>query len=151
MKRKYTEIIESTKEYGGILDVMLEAQKKDGYLTECAIREIAESYEISTASAYQTASFYSMIKLEPKGKVEVEICRGAPCHVAGAKEIIEAVEETLGIKVGEESNDGKYSFAYTECLGQCQAAPSMLVNGKLYTQLTTKSIKEILKKEGANK
>lgn len=150
MKKKYSNIIDCAKDNGGILDAMLAAQKLDGYLTEEAIRAIAQAYNITPSKAYETASFYSMIRLEPKGLVQIEICRGAPCHVSGAKELISAVEDMLGIKIGETSSDGKYSFEYTECLGQCQDAPSMLVNGKLYTKLSIKSITEILKKEGVN-
>jgi len=87
-----------------------------------------------------------MIKLAPpEGKTEILICRGAPCHVAGSTEVIETVEKMLGIKVGETTKDGKYFFGYTECLGQCQAAPSLEINRTLYTDLTPEKVTALLK------
>lgn len=148
MKTPYTDAITLGKEQGGILDAMLNVQKVEGYLPEAAMKEIAQAYDLTPARVYETASFYSMVRLEKKARVQVEICRSAPCHVAGAPALIDVVEGMLGIKAGETSEDGAYAFGYVECLGQCQDAPTMLINGKLYNKLTISKVKEILKKEG---
>ena len=148
MKKSYKEIIDQYKDIGGILDVLIGIQTLDGYVSEEAIEEVATAYDMPASKVYETASFYSMIRLNPQAKIQVEICRSAPCHVAGAKAIIETVENYLNIKVGEISKNGQCSFHYVECLGQCQDAPSMLINGKLYSHLTVESVKKILSKEG---
>lgn len=146
MKENSKELIFRTMEYGGILDAMLALQERDGYLTREAAQELAEAFDMYPSEVYDTASFYSMIKLsKPKGKTEILICRGAPCLVAGSAKLIEAVENLLGIKVGETTHDGEYSFDYTECLGQCQAAPSLLINNKLYIDMTPEKLSELLK------
>lgn len=146
MNAEYKEVITRTMEYGGILDAMLALQEKDGYLTREAVEALAKEFDMFSSEVYDTASFYSMIKLAPpEGKTEILICRGAPCHVAGSTEVIETVEKMLGIKVGETTKDGKYFFGYTECLGQCQAAPSLEINRTLYTDLTPEKVTALLK------
>lgn len=149
MNAEYKEIITRTMEYGGILDVMLALQEKDGYLTPEAVEALAKAFNMFPSEVYDTASFYSMIKLtHPEGKTEILICRGAPCHVAGSTEVISAIEKALGIEIGGTTPDGKYSFEFTECIGQCQSSPSVLINGKLYTDMTDTKITDILKKGG---
>lgn len=149
MNAKYKEVITHTMEYGGILDAMLALQEKDGYLTREAVEALAKAFNMSPSEVYDTASFYSMIKLtSPEGRKDILICRGAPCHVAGSAEVISAVEKALGIEIGGTTPDGMYSFKYTECIGQCQSSPSVLINGKLYTDMTDSKITDILKKGG---
>lgn len=148
MKEKYIEILQNIKEGYGMLDAMHHCQTVDGYLTEEAMEAIAKAYHVSPSHVYDTASFYSMIYLAPVAQVNIQVCRGAACHVKGAAKVIAAVEEKLGIKVGETTVDGKFSFQYTECLGQCQSAPSMLINGKLYTELTPDKVVELISKGG---
>jgi len=148
MSGKYKSLIENTKKEGGIFDVLLAIQKESNYVTKAGIVETAEAFGMSPAHVYDAASFYSMLRFEPPSLTEILICRGAPCHVAGAVEVIAAIEKELGIKIGEKTEDGKYSFDYTECLGQCQAAPTVLVNGKLYTDITPKDIPVLLEKGG---
>jgi len=145
---KYKIAIQSAKEMGGLLDAMRALQNLAGYLTQESIETLAEEFQVSPAEIYDTASFYSMILLTPQSRINIRICRGASCHVAGSAELIQAIEKTLGVQIGNSTEDGKYSFDYTECLGQCQAAPTILVNEKLYTDMTGKKFIELLKKGG---
>lgn len=148
MNTKYKVIIQSAKEIGGMLDAMRALQNLDGYLTQEAIEVLAEEFQVSPAEIYDAASFYSMIQLTPPSKINIRICRGAVCHVAGSAEVIKAIENALGIQIGNSTKDGRYSFDYTECLGQCQAAPAILVNEKLYTDMTGEKFVELLKTGG---
>lgn len=146
MSVNYHEIIEEARKTGGLYDAMLAVQAEEGYLSEPAILAVAEAFGATPSHIYDTASFYSMIHFSPKGEVQIEICRGAPCHVAGSAEVIKAIENYLGIRIGGRTPDGKYSFTYTECIGQCQASPSVLINGKLYTEMDAGKIIDILEK-----
>lgn len=148
MNTKYKVTIQSAKEIGGLLDAMRALQNLDGYLTQEAIEALAEEFQVSPAEIYDAASFYSMIKLTPPSKINIRMCRGAVCHVAGSVEVIKAIENALGIQIGNSTKDGKYSFDYTECLGQCQAAPAILVNEKLYTDMNAEKFVELLKTGG---
>lgn len=148
MADKYKEIIENTMKYGGILDVMLALQEEAGYVTEAAIRELAKAYGKSEAEIYDTASFYGMVRLSQTAAYDIRICRGAPCHVAGADRTIKEMEKLLDTKIGSSTKDGKCYFGYTECLGQCQSSPSITINEKLYTNVTVDKVAEILKEGG---
>ncbi len=143
------EMIRDARVNGGLLDAMLILQEKEGYLTESAIKSLSEEFGMFPSQIYETASFYGMIRLAPaKGTVEVAVCRSAPCHIAGASAVIEKIETELGTKIGNATKDGKYVLKYVECQGQCQGAPTVLVNGKIYTGVTPDSVMDLVKGGG---
>jgi len=149
MASDYKDLIEDVKQDGTLLDAMLVCQKQDGYLTEAAIQALAEVFGMFPASIYEAASFYTMLRLAPStGRMDIRICRGAPCHVSGAPAIIGAIEQELGVTVGHATADGKYYFGYIECQGQCQSSPALLINGTLHTGLTPQSAVELIRKGG---
>ncbi len=142
----YEKIIAEGRVYGGIHDAMLALQAKEGYLTEAAIRALADAYGMCPSQVFEAASFYSMIRLQPaEGATEISICRGAPCHVAGAMDVVEALENELGIRMGNTTEDGKYILSYVECQGQCQASPTLIVNGEILTDVTPEAALELVK------
>ncbi len=145
----YEKIINEAIKQGGIHDAMLALQEKDGYLTEEAILALAETFDLFPGQVFETASFYSMIRLEPaEGATEISICRGAPCHVAGAMEVVKALENELGITMGHATDDGKFILKYVECQGQCQGSPTLIINGKICTGVTPEAAIEMVKGGG---
>lgn len=130
---------------GSLLDAMLAVQDIDGYLTEQALEEIAQAYGMPLTQLYETATFYSMLRFAPVGKIVIQVCRNAPCHVAGAGETVAAFEQALGIPIGGTTKDSAFTLEYTECIGQCQASPSVLVNGALHTGVTADKVPALLK------
>jgi len=130
---------------GSLLDAMLAVQDIDGYLTEQALEEIAQTYGMPLTQLYETATFYSMLRFAPVGKIVIQVCRNAPCHVAGAGETVAAFEQALGIPIGGTTKDSAFTLEYTECIGQCQASPSVLVNGVLHTGVTADKVPALLK------
>lgn len=149
MKTNDASTIKTAKQTShNLLDSLLALQAQDGYLTPEGLEALAKARRVPAAQIYDAASFYSMLRFSPPGKVRIQICRGAPCHVAGAAEVITALEKALGIQMGESTPDGQYALAYTECIGQCQASPSLLVNGRLYTDMSATKVTELLNKGG---
>lgn len=142
MAYSYQTIIKNAYKDGGLLDALLAIQKRDGYVSEAGLAALAEHVGKSAAELYDTASFYSMLRFTPGAKTEIRVCRGTACHSAGNAGLIAALETATGIKIGESSGD--YSLDYVECLGQCQAAPNMLINGKLCTNVDPAKISELL-------
>ena len=138
----YESIIQKARADGGLLDALLALQKRDGYVSEAGLEVLAALVGKSPAELYDTASFYSMLRFTPPAKKEIRVCRGTACHSGGNAALIAALEEAAGLKMGESSDE--FSLGYVECLGQCQAAPNLLVNGKLYTNVDLKKIPELL-------
>ena len=138
----YQTIIDTALADGGLLDALLALQKTEGYVSEGALAALANHVGVSSAELYDAASFYSMLRFEKPAAVEVRVCRGTACHSGGNAELAAALEAATGLKLGE-SNE-KFSLGWVECLGQCQAAPNVLINGKLYTNVELDKIPELL-------
>ena len=128
-----------------LLVLLEEAQSKSGYLSEDIIAELAKSVAMSLSDVYGVATFYSFLSTKPLGKNVVRICQSLPCHLKDSQMIIESVEDELGIKPGETTPDGKFSFELANCIGACDEAPAMLINNDVHGNLTPKKIVKILK------
>lgn len=138
----YEQIITAAMSDGGLLDALLALQKAEGYVSEGALEALAAHVGVSPAELYDAASFYSMLRFEKPAQTEIRVCRGTACHSGGNAELVAALENATGVKIGE-SNE-KYALGWVECLGQCQAAPNMLINGELYTNVQLDKIPELL-------
>ena len=138
----YETIIRSALADGGLLDALLALQKEEGYVSEDALKALANHVGVSPAELYDAASFYSMLRFEKPAAVEVRVCRGTACHSGGNAEMVAALEKATGVKLGE-SNE-RFSLGWVECLGQCQAAPNVLINGELFTNVEIEKIPELL-------
>ena len=120
---------------GALISVLQETQSLYGYLPKSALRRIAQAREIPFSKVYGVATFYSQFHLRPRGDSVVRICHGTACHVRGAPEVTRAVEEELGAKVGETTEDLAFTIESVACVGCCGLAPVLLVDDKTYGQL----------------
>ncbi len=141
----YKDIIAGCKgKKGGIIEAYHALQSEFNYISREALVEAAHEFGISEAQAYGVATFYSYLSVEKRGKYIIRMCESAPCHVAGADEVLKAIESLLGIKVGETTPDGKYTLELTECVGQCQATPVITINSEPVFNVTAKILPQIL-------
>jgi NADH-quinone oxidoreductase subunit E len=85
---------------------------------------------------YEVASFYDMYNTEPTGRVQVRVCTTTPCWLCGSDDIVKAAKDTLGIDIGESSDDGRFFLREFECLGACCNAPMMWIDDDYYEDLT---------------
>jgi NADH-quinone oxidoreductase subunit E len=133
---------EAVKKFGNrrenLLPVLQAVVREEKYLSEQVMFEIARAFDISSADVYGTASFYTFLDLKPRGKNVIRVCKNITCYMKGKDDIIKAIEERLKIKIGETSSDGKFSFLTTNCMGWCHKGPAMLINDKVFTELTPK-------------
>ena len=90
------------------------------------------------------ASFYSFLAVKPKGRNIIRICKSLPCLLKNAEVIIETIRKELGIRPGETTADGRFSFELTNCIGACDQAPAMMINSDVHGDLTSKKIVKIL-------
>ena len=128
-----------------LVGLLKEAQSKFGYVPEEVMAELAESLEIPINEVYGVASFYSFLSLKPLGRNVIRVCKSLPCYLKNCQIIIEAVEKELGIKPGETTADGRFSFQLTNCIGLCDQAPAMMINNDAHVDLTSEKISQILK------
>jgi len=128
-----------------LLELLREAQNRSGYLSEKTIVKIAKSLDIPISDVYGVATFYSFLSTKPQGRNVIRVCKSLPCFLKNSETIIKSVEEELGIKPGETTPDGKFSFQLTNCIGACDKAPAMLINNDVHVDLTPGKISRILK------
>lgn len=128
-----------------LLELLREAQNRSGYLSEKTIVKIAKSLDIPISDVYGVATFYSFLSTRPQGRNVIRVCKSLPCFLKNSQTIIKSVEEELGIKPGETTPDGKFSFQLTNCIGACDKAPAMLINNDVHVDLTPGKISRILK------
>ena len=146
MSDKLTEILSTHKwEKGTLIPILQKIQGELGYVSEEAIAEIAKRARISKNEVFGVASFYSQFHFTPRGKHTIKVCLGTSCHVQGGPHILEAVERELGIKTGETTKDYKFNLEWVACFGCCALSPVMVVDETVYSRMTTKKVKEILR------
>ena len=131
---------------GATMPVMQEAQEIYGYLPIEVQKMIADGMGIALEEVYGIASFYSQFKLNPNGEVAIAVCLGTACYVKGSGDILERLEERLGIKSGETASDGKFSLEATRCIGACGLAPVLTINDEVYGRLKKEDVDKILEK-----
>jgi len=129
-----------------LVSALMESQKekKRKYLTKEDLREIAKDMHLPESRVYSVASFYSLINTEPKGMHIIQICKDVPCYINGAFSVLDELENALEIKVGETTQDGMFTLEHTSCLGYCEIAPVMRIDQKIYGNLTSEKLVEIL-------
>ncbi len=133
------------KSKADLLILLEEAQDKSGYLSQQDMSELAKSLDISVSDVYGVASFYSFLATKPQGRNIIRICKSLPCLLKYNQAIIESVEKEIGIKPGETTPDGRFSFDLTNCIGACDKAPAMMINHDVHNGLTPSKIARILK------
>ena len=132
------------RERDKLLPVMQEVVNQYNYLSEHSMKEIARAFDISVADVYGVATFYSFIDVSRLGRHIIRICKTIACDLKGKAEIVSAIENCLRIKIGETTPDQKFTFLATNCIGWCYKSPAMLIDDKVYTDLTPESAVQAL-------
>ncbi len=139
-------IAENKNDKSRLMAVMQEAQNIYGYLPREVQIMIAEGMGVPLEKVYGVATFYAQFALSPKGKYNISVCLGTACYVKGSQQILDKIEEMLGIEAGECSADGKFSVEACRCIGACGLAPVMTINDDVYGRLVPDDVADILAK-----
>jgi NADH-quinone oxidoreductase subunit E len=146
IKKFKIDLVNQKDSHGALIYLLQSAQDSYGYIPLKVIHYISEVVGIPAADIYGVITFYSQFRLRPLGKYVIKICEGTACHVNNGKNILKALQNELGISVGETSDDGLFSLQSVACLGCCSLAPVIMVNNETHGSLTPKKIKGIIKK-----
>ena len=130
---------------GELIPLLQSAQDHFGYIPRRAIAYISAVTGIPDSDVYGVITFYGQFRLQPRGKFLIRACDGTACHVSGARTIAEAIEDELGIEVGDTTEDGLFTLNTVACIGCCSLAPVMMVNDDTHGRLTPASARKILR------
>lgn len=133
------------KDHQSLLVHLQKAQGEFGFVPEEIMAEVAQSLNITLSEVYGVTTFYSFLSSKPLGRNVIRICRSLPCYLKNSEMIIKSTADEIGIKPGETTPDGKFSFELTNCIGACDNAPAMLINNDVHVNLTPREITRILK------
>jgi NADH-quinone oxidoreductase subunit E len=133
-------------EEGDLIPILQKVQKKFGYISEEAIKNISRFLKISENQIFGVASFYSQFRFNPPGRNSIKVCLGTACHVRGGQILCEAVERELNISPGQTTEDKRFDLQRVACLGCCALAPVIQINDDIYSRMTVIRLKEILNK-----
>jgi NADH-quinone oxidoreductase subunit E len=127
-----------------IMPALFIAQEELGSITAEAVNWVAQKVGVAPVHVMEVASFYTMYYKKPVGKYHFQVCRTLSCALRGAKKITEHLHKRFGVKPGEVSQDGMWSYEDVECLGSCGTAPMCEVNDRYFENLTPERLEEII-------
>ena len=130
---------------GPLIPVLQRLNSSYKYLSEPALRFVADKLEAPLSEVYRIATFYNAFSLKPRGKYVINICTGTACHVKGAAGIVSVFERELGIETGNTTRDMLFSLEAVRCIGCCGLAPVLTVNEDVHGLMTTKKVPELIK------
>ena len=119
-------------------------QDKVGHLPDEAVEFVAEVFETTPADVLAVITFYDMFHRQPRGKHDIEVCRNLACKLRGADQVVERLEQKLGIACGETTADGEFSLGTFECLGGCTEAPVMTTNWRYHRNVDPDRAEELI-------
>lgn len=129
---------------GELINVLHKVQHTFGYLPAEVQELVASELNIPVAKVYGVVTFYSFFTMLPKGQYPISVCMGTACYVRGAEKVVEEIKNTLNIKIGETTPDGKFSLSCLRCVGACGLAPVVMIGDKTFGRVAPESVKEIL-------
>ncbi len=144
MKKSQKETSLKNSDRTALLGLLESEQNRSGYLPAGFLTKLACSLNLPLSEVYGVATFYSFLSTKPQGSNVIRICKSVPCFLNDSKTVIQHIEEELGIKPGETTEDRRFSFELTNCIGACDRAPAMMVNSDVYGDLTPEKISRIL-------
>jgi len=115
-----------------------------GWISRELMDDVAAYLDMPQVAVYEVATFYGMYDLEPTAKHKVCVCNSVSCMLCGSEELIEHVEKKYGVKPGETTKDGHFTFKEVECLGACRHAPAVLVNKTYHENLSTDALDKLI-------
>ncbi len=120
------------------------AQADQGWLSERTQAEVATILELTPQAVREVVTFYTMFHQRPVGRHLLQVCRNLSCCLHGGHRLQRQIEERLGIKDGETTQDGRFTLVSVECLGSCGTAPVIMVNDRYHESVSPQEVDRLL-------
>jgi NADH-quinone oxidoreductase subunit E len=128
------------------IDALKIVQKHRGWISDEAVADIAAELNMAAQEVDSVATFYTRIYRRPVGRNIILICDNISCMIMGYESVYRKISEKLAIRFGETTTDGRYTLLPVSCLGDCDHAPSLMINDDLHHNIELEKIDEILEK-----
>ena len=127
-----------------LLPLLNLAQREEGYVSQAAMREIADLLDLTMPQVFETVTFYTMLTLKPMGKFHIQVCRSLMCALVGADDLLAWLRTHLQPGEDGTTNDRQFTVSTVECLGSCATGPMMQINDDYYERLTQENVVQIV-------
>jgi NADH-quinone oxidoreductase E subunit len=127
-----------------LLPLLHEVQTEQGWVSREMMKACADFLNLPLSKVREVASFYTMYKLEPQGKVDLQVCTNISCWLGGAEKLVQCTKKKLGISNGETTADGKFTLTEVECLASCGTAPVVQINQDYYENVTEEELSKLI-------
>ena len=129
---------------GSLISVLHMAQGIYGYLPLEVQKTVADALDLPLSEVSGVVTFYSFFSTQPRGEHTIRVCLGTACYVRGGKKISERLQELLNVKIGDTTEDRKFTLEVARCIGACGLAPAMSIDGQVYKQANPDKLEQIL-------
>lgn len=128
------------------LDALKVVQRRRGWVDDQALADCAEALGMSVAELEGVATFYNLVYRQPVGRHVVLLCDSISCWICGYDRMRDHLQHKLGIAFGQTTADDRFTLLPVNCLGACDSAPTMMIDGEMHRDLTPERIDEILER-----
>lgn len=129
-----------------LIQILHSSQQIYGYLPLEVQEFIAQKMNIPVSQVSGVVTFYSFFSTKPRGEHTILVCMGTACYVRGGKKLVEELQKNLSIKIGDTTEDGKFTLEIARCIGACGLAPALMIDNVVYKQVNPNKLKSILAK-----
>lgn len=147
---EYSKIEKVIKSYfcekSALIAILQEIENLYGYLPAWALKYVSERLDVPMTQVYGVASFYKAFHLTRRGKHLIRVCLGTACHVRGGQRVIEELERKLNMRVGETTEDLKFTLERVNCLGCCALGPIVMIDENYYGHMSPAKVGPLIKK-----
>jgi NADH-quinone oxidoreductase subunit E len=127
-----------------LIPILQDIQGSFGYLPEPVVKQLPERVGISANEIYGVATFYTQFRFRPPAQHHIVVCQGTACHVRGGRQVLNELQQRLGIRPGSTTADGKFDLERIACIGCCALAPTVTVDGEVHARVTPRKAREIV-------
>jgi NADH-quinone oxidoreductase subunit E len=128
-----------------IIQILQDIQTEFRYLPKATLQYLSQRLRMPLSRIYSIATFYASFSLKPRGEHLCTVCMGTACHVRGATNVLNRLEERLKIRAGQTTGDRKFTLETVNCLGACALAPIVVIDGEYHGQITVNKVDNLLK------
>lgn len=127
-----------------LIPALIEVQNEYDWVSIEQMKNVGEYLNLPLSKVLEVASFYTMFKLTPQGKVDLQICTNISCWLNGADKLVACAERKLGVTAGHTTKDGKITLSQVECLAACGTAPALMVNEDYHENVTEAQLEKLI-------
>jgi NADH-quinone oxidoreductase subunit E len=131
---------------GNLIMILHKVQEEYGYIPRGVALQLSKELEVPLAKMYGVITFYHFFKLSKPGKNKISVCLGTACYLKGSEDLIQELENLLGVGTNTVTEDGLFSVEAVRCVGCCGLAPVLTVNGEVYGKLKKAQLPDIIAK-----